>query len=165
MARPRRRMGALVSAVLVVSALGRPTAATAGGPKLSADLDGQAIALADVGKYHCDDVDYPQIHCYKSEQLRDAAALPVLAASSTAYVIAWDYPGYSGPSFIFTQDYTALITIGWHDRISSFKAQNSQTGHWYVDWFYLGSTWSFCCNVMQPLLGGYDDTFSSVHRL
>jgi hypothetical protein len=121
--------------------------------------------LSSVSKYHCQDLDYPRIHCFRTEIDLEMSAASLLAASASSYVIAWDQPTYAGTSFIFTQDYTVLATIGWNDRISSFKAQNSQTGHWYTDWFYGGSSWYFCCNVQQPSLGAYNDIFSSVHRL
>ena len=137
----------------------------AGGVELSADVDGRPIALNAIPKYHCQDLDYPRIHCFRTPAALEASAANLLAATASAYVYAWDQPSYAGGSFIFTQDYLALATIAWNDRISSFKAKNSDTGHWYTDWFYGGTSWYFCCNVQQPFLGSFDDTFSSVHRL
>ena len=63
-----------------------------------------------------------------------------------------------------SQDYSALATIGWNDRISSFKARNSETGAFFTDWFYSGSSWPFCCNTQQPTLNAYDNLFSSIRR-
>jgi hypothetical protein len=150
----------LAAAVLV-----GPVPVRAGTADLTADLDGKAIRLVDVSRYACHDIDYPKIHCFTSQAARDLSAAPLLASATSSYVIAWDQATYAGGSFIFSEDYTALAVIGWNDRISSFKVQNSQTGHWYTDWFYGGSSWYFCCNTQQPILNAYDDTFSSIHRL
>jgi hypothetical protein len=49
------------------------------------------------------------------------------------------------------------------DRISSYIARNGGSGHFYTDWFYLGSSDYFCCNETNSLLYGFDNTFSSVH--
>jgi len=57
-----------------------------------------------------------------------------------------------------------LITIGWNDRMSSFKARNGETGRFWTDWFNGGSSWPFCCNSQVSGLGAYDNTFSSVQR-
>ena len=57
-----------------------------------------------------------------------------------------------------------LVLLGWNDKVSSFKARNGETGRLWVDWWYSGSSWSFCCNSQVPYLGSYDNTFSSVQR-
>jgi len=159
----RGRVAWLATAVLALNVLA-PVSANAATPTLTADLGGAPIPLREIIKYHCQDLDYPRIHCFTSEASLEVSAAALLSTPSSAYVIAWDQPTYAGSSFIFTQDYTALALIGWSDRISSFKAQNSQTGHWYTDWFYNGSSWYICCNAQQSSLGSFNDTFSSVHR-
>ena len=162
---PRKARRGLWSAVaLATAALLGPVPVHAGSPDLTADLDGRPIPLVDVGRYACHDIDYPRIHCFGTQAARDISAAPFLAAASSSYVIAWDQASYAGASFVFSEDYTVLAIIGWNDRISSFKVQNSQTGHWYTDWFYGGSSWYFCCNSQVPFLNAYNDLFSSVHR-
>jgi hypothetical protein len=84
--------------------------------------------------------------------------------SGTEYVTVWDQAGFFGGSMSISQDYASLLTIGWNDRISSFKARNSQTGRFTVDWFFGGSSWPFCCNSQLSSLGAYDNTFSAVQR-
>ena len=166
MFRRERRRTALFLALLL-GALVAPTGtfAAAADSGMSADLEGKPIQLREVGRYHCEDVDYPRIHCFRSEAARDAAALPQLAAAGTTYVIVWDFTTYAGASLIISQDYNALVTLGWNDRISSYKAQNSQTGKFWTDWFYQGTRYDFCCNQQVPGLGSFDNTFSSVFRV
>jgi hypothetical protein len=162
--RSRRRLVATLIALVVLSAPGTVRAGT-DKPAMTADLEGQPIALRDVAQYHCQDVDYPRIHCFRSQAARDASAATLLAAASSTYVIVWENAGYAGASLIISQDYPVLLTLGWNDRISSFKGQNMGSGKFWTDWFYGGSAYQFCCNQNIPLLGGYNDTFSSVFRL
>lgn len=165
MARLWRRAAMFAAAALIIMA--GPEFALAAKPAdgdLRADLNGRPIPLVDVGLYHCHDLSYPRIHCFARESDRDAAIAAPLAATGVDYVIAWEYSTYSGASIVFSSDYTVLATLGWNDRISSFKGRNSQSGHFWTDWFYGGNTLYFCCNQQYSSLGGFDDTFSSVHR-
>jgi hypothetical protein len=146
-----------------------PSAATAadgaGDPaSLTAFLDGKPIPLADASKYSCDDFSYPIIQCSVNSLVMATRATLVSLLSSVDYVSIYEFPSYSGSMMNVSQDYPALATIGWNDKISSFKARNSLTGTFFVDWFYGGSQWSFCCNTQQSSLGGYDNTFSAVQR-
>jgi peptidase inhibitor family I36 len=84
--------------------------------------------------------------------------------TAVTYVTIYDQAAYAGSFMQVSQDYSVLALIGWNDRISSFKGRNSETGSFYTDWFYGGSAWSFCCNVNQPVLNAYDNTFSSIIR-
>jgi hypothetical protein len=79
-------------------------------------------------------------------------------------VTIWDGAAFSGAFMNVSQDYSVLATIGWNDKISSFKGRNSETGTFYTDWFYGGSFWAFCCNAQLSSLGSYNNTFSSVLR-
>jgi hypothetical protein len=133
-------------------------------PVLSAYLDGKPIALADVSEYYCDDFSYPVIECSASALVTSSRALVVSLLTSVDYVTVFENTSYGGAFMNISQDYTVLGLIGWNDRISSFKARNGETGTFYVDWFYNGSEWSFCCNTQQSTLGAYDNTFSSMHR-
>lgn len=55
-------------------------------------------------------------------------------------------------------DDTALAIIGRNDRVSSFKGVNSLSGTFNVDWFYGGSSWSFCCSQSASSPGSFSDT-------
>jgi len=139
-------------------------ASASNGTTPTAYLDGRPIPLADVARYYCDDFSYPVIQCSTSPVVEATRASLTSLLSSIDYVTVYEYAGYAGAYMNMSQDYSALSLIGWNDRISSFKARNSETGSFFVDWFYGGSTWSFCCNTQQPTLNGYDNTFSSVER-
>ena len=141
-----------------------PTSASDASVTLVAYLDGKPIALADVSKYYCDDFSYPLIECSVSALVTSSRALLVGLLTSVDYVTIYEFTSYSGSMMNVSQDYTVLATIGWNDKISSFKARNGETGTFYVDWFYGGSQWSFCCNTQQSSLGGYDNSFSSLQR-
>jgi hypothetical protein len=158
-----------LASIIALSALSigvRPpvVAADDGGVAPSALLDGKPISLADVSRYNCDDFSYPVIQCSVSAAAMASRRLVVDLLTSVDYVTVYEAPYYGGASMTMAQDYTALALIGWNDRISSFKARNGETGTFFVDWFYGGSQWSFCCNTQQASLGGYDNTFSSVER-
>jgi hypothetical protein len=160
-----RSLGVLVTAMLL---LGVPAVrAGAPGSGLSADLDGKAVPLTEVGRLRCHDFDYPRIHCYSSDAAIGAAveaALGTDSATSASYVLIYDGSSFNGSYMYVSQDYVALFVIGWNDRISSFKAINGQSGALFTDWYYGGSSWSFCCNQQVASLGGFNDSFSSVQR-
>ena len=154
----------LATPAIVAGPLPTVAAGTDTGPPLSAYLDGKPIPLADVSKYFCDDFSYPEIQCSISPLITAARATVTNLLTSVDYVTVFDGTYFSGAWMNMSQDYSILATIGWNDRISSFKARNGETGTFYVDWFYNGSQWSFCCNTQQSSLGGYDNSFSSVQR-
>ena len=168
--RPSRR-GRITSTVVLTclvtaSLIGPSTAGAASDVKvtITADLDGKPIDLILVGKYHCQDFDYPRIHCYSDANLLAGAVTSILALTGVDYVLVFDQSWYAGASMYISQNYTALATLGWNDRISSMKARNSESGIFWTDWFYGGSSYGFCCNLNYPGLGAYDNTFSSVYR-
>jgi hypothetical protein len=133
-------------------------------PGLTATLDGKPIPLVDVGKYDCDDFAYPEIRCWSSKVIADARAVAVTLLTAVDYVTIWDGANYGGSYLNVSEDYPALAVIGWNDRVSSFKARNSETGTFYIDWFYGGGQWNFCCNQQAPNLGSWNNTISSIVR-
>jgi hypothetical protein len=151
---------------LLTTGLARPAAALAADPdpELTATVDGKPIPLADVSKYDCDDFAYPEIRCYSTRALADARALLVTVLTSIDYVTVYNLTSFGGAYMNISQDYTTLATIGWSDRISSFKGRNSETGIFYTDWFYTGTWYAFCCNTQVSNLGAFSNTFSSVAR-
>jgi hypothetical protein len=167
---PVRIFRAIFATLSVAMLLGggvaaRPVAAIAA-PSLQvvAFLDGKPLPISQVADYYCDDFSFPVIQCSVQASALEVRLSLVLAASDVTYVTIYDQPSYFGSFMAVSQDYSALSLIGWNDRISSFKGRNSETGTFYTDWFYGGSSWSFCCNVQQPSLNAYDNTFSSIRR-
>lgn len=159
-------VGLVVVALVVTAALALPRLVRAadGAPELTATLDGKAIPLDDVGKYDCDDFDYPEIRCWSSRIQLDARATVMTLLAGTDYVTIYDLSNFGGSSMNVSEDYVTLSLIGWNDRISSFKGRNSQSGAFYVDWFYGGAWWTFCCNQQSASLGTFSNTFSSIRR-
>jgi hypothetical protein len=162
-ARIHLRTAALLAFVL--GALTPTTAAAAtGSGDLTADLDGRPIKLELVGNWYCDDFSYPAIHCFSSPQNETMRTASVLAVTAVDFVTVYEYTSWAGSYMHMSQDYTVLATIGWNDRISSLKGRNSETSHFYVDWFNGGASYALCCNSQISSLGSFDNTFSSVRR-
>ena len=156
---------ALVGAAMI-AATGAPSVVAAGDGdgELVAFLDGKPIPLGDVGRYYCDDFEYPVINCSKSVVVPTLRGTLAALVAGVDYVTIFDGAYYGGALMNLSQDYASLMTIGWNDKISSFKGRNSETGRFTTDWFFGGSTWSFCCNSMVPTLGTWNNTFSAVER-
>ena len=165
------RFRAVAALLLAVVSFGGPAALPAAAAEIEANLDFQLVAYLDgkplplklVSSYYCDDFSYPVIQCSSQPATIQARATLVLL-SGADYVTIWDQAGYGGAWMNVSQDYATLITIGWNDKISSFKARNSETGRFTTDWFFGGANWSFCCNSQVSTLNAYDNTFSSVER-
>jgi hypothetical protein len=166
----RRRSPLLLT---LVATLLLPPAVSAADPPVavSADLDGKAIALVSVSAYHCHDFDYPRIHCFSTPGGLEAAVatspgtVGLLGTTAVNYVLIFENIWYGGAHMYVSQDYGALALLGWNDRISSFKAQNSETGSFHWDWLYGGGTpYTFCCNQNVSSLGTWNDNISSVRR-
>jgi Peptidase inhibitor family I36 len=170
-----RRLGLypLIALAIPVALLtGGPASAAAGQP--TAVLDGRSIAVSQVSRFHCHDLTYPIITCFTSANARDAdvarlkassagvvAARPA-SATSSGYVIAYQFATYAGASVVLTQNYPNLATIGWNDTISSYKVFTSYTGAFYTNTTYTGLYQSYCCYSLVPYVGdAYDNSFSS----
>ena len=163
--RLRARFAALALATVWLAAPAATLAATGEATSLRADLEGKPIALSQVGHWYCQDFAPPAIHCFKTSVALESDPMTMAAAASVNYVIVYEFPSFAGAYMYISQDYSVLATIGWNDRISSFRGLNSQGGVFFVDWFYSGSSWNFCCNTQTTFLGTYDDAFSSVHHV
>ena len=160
----RRIAVATAVAMLAAQALALPASAGETKSELSAYLDGRPIPLTDVSKYYCDDFGYPVIRCSASPLVIDLRATIVALATSVDYVTIYDATNFAGPLMNVSQDYGTLMSVGWNDKISSFRARNSETGTFWTDWFNTGASWPFCCNTQQTGLGAYNNTFSSIQR-
>jgi hypothetical protein len=154
----------LLSSLTIAGLWPAPVVADETDPQPYATLDGRPIPLGDVGRYFCDDFSYPEIRCSSNRLMPDARATLVTALTATDYVTIYDQMNYAGAYMHVSQDYTVLATIGWNDRISSYKGRNSETGTFFVDWFYGGAWYTFCCNQQLANLGVYNNAFSSIHR-
>jgi hypothetical protein len=158
-------VGLLVLGVATVTLFrAAPAAAGDGDPELSATLDGRPIPVGDVGRYICDDFAYPEIRCWASRVLADSRALAMTVLTSVDYATIYDFTSFNGSYMNVSQDYSALNVIGWSDKISSFKGRNAETGMFYVDWFYQGTWYAFCCSTQVGNLGVFSNTFSSMLR-
>ncbi len=159
-------VGLMVLSSLTIAGIGNPgsTLAADSGPELTATLDGRPIPLQDVGKYYCDDFSYPEIKCSSTRLLADTRAALVTLLTAIDYVTIYDQQNFGGAYMNVSQDYSVLSLIGWNDRIGSFRGRNSETGSFFVDWFYGGTQWAFCCNTQTANLGSYNNTFSSIIR-
>jgi hypothetical protein len=159
-------MALAVAAAVIASTSAHPRVAVAAQQKItvSATLDGRPIPLIDVAKYYCDDFAFPVITCSTDAAQIEARVFAPLSATAVDYVTIYDAAGFGGAWMHVSQDYAGLWSIGWNDRISSFKGRNGESGRFWTDWYYSGSYWAFCCNQQLASLGSYDNTFSSVLR-
>jgi hypothetical protein len=148
---------------LCVSGLIVPGSVAASG--ISADLEGRPLPVSQIGRYHCELLAYPRVHCFRSEQARDAKVRSALSSGqslASGYVVAWQDAGFLGPSVTLTNDVSNLGSIGWNDRITSFKSISGASGRFYEHAGYTGSVYSFCCSVQVSNVGQtYNDKFSS----
>ena len=154
-------LAAALNGVLVPATM---YAANEKGVQLTADLDGKPIELGVVGDWNCHDFAYPAIHCFSDPGALEARVGEILAVTAVVYVTVYDQTTYAGSYMHMSEDYTVLAVVGWNDRISSLRGKNSESGHFYTDWFNSGTAWSFCCNQQFSSLGSFDNSFSSVHR-
>jgi len=141
---------------------------------LTAMLDGHRIDLQRVSDYHCHDLDYPVIRCYRSaEDLdraiadrvgRDPGSLSPQGVTAVAYVRVYTDASYGGTSLLISTPYDHLGAVGWNDRISSFKTLTSAGGSFWQHDLHSGWAYPFCCSSTVPYVGdAYNDQFSSVY--
>ena len=157
---------ALVGALVVSAFFGGST--NAGG--LSARLGEAEISLAQAGAMSCHDFDYPVLRCFASSQAldRDVAqrvsmkSVPA-AVLATGYVTVWEHAGYDGARMTLYADQPWLSSVGWNDRISSFKSfgasgrflENSP-GSGFVYFFSSGVQVSYLSNTYNDKFSAFD---------
>lgn len=132
------------------------------GTDMTADLDGLPIKLAEVGRWYCDDFDFPAIHCYSHAEDEQRAPGFLAAATSAPFVTVYEFTTYQGAYMHMSQDYSMLGLIGWNDRISSLVIHNSPGAVFWTDWLYFGTRYPVCCYAQLGSLGSFDNAFSSV---
>lgn len=160
-------------AVLTLVAMSMAAAPVAGGTpsKVTADLDGVAISVDQVPEHFCYDRDFPVIHCFATPGGLEAAfedldrANVAEAVTATDCVIVYSSTYYAGSYLYISQDYDTLVTVGWNDRIRSYRGLNSELGRFWTDWFRNGTALDFCCNSNVPSLSAtFDQKITSVYR-
>ncbi len=161
-----RRFTLLIVLSLTLVAMPVATGTVLAGEPIRAVLDGQRIPVDRISQYYCHDLERPIIRCFSSAaELEASHAANRSLAAAVIYVTVYDSPSFAGPFMQISSDYDVLALVGWNDRISSYKARNSETGSFYTDWFHAGTADHFCCNESVPILGGgFNDAFSSVYR-
>ncbi len=165
------RLGSLVLA-LTMLILATPPPPAAGREHAAAFLDGIQVMLAEASAHHCHDLNPDVLECFTSEVDRDSALASALAgqransrelaAASSGYVIVWADPSFAGASTVLSQDYANLTSIGWNDRISSYRVYTTYTGAFYDQAYYSGLTQFYCCFAQVGYVGNaYNNIFSS----
>jgi hypothetical protein len=152
---------------LVLLSLSAGTAAAEG---VRADLEGKAIEATKVGSYYCHDLAYPDIHCFRTAARLEAALAAAgpdsFGVSATNYVVIYADQSYGGAYAYLSQNYSNLGSIGWNDRITSFKALNGEDGRFYEHESAGGGSYTFCCNQQVSNVGqAWNDRITSVYRL
>ena len=176
MVRLSRTAGMLAVALglVMVGVYARSTDA-ASGPVIAADLGGRPIPAVDVGRYQCEDFDFPRIHCYRTAAELEAAVARRLAAPAPAgpgalattlatnYVRIFADLNYGGASAYLSVPYDDLSVIGWNDRISSFQGQAGNGGTFFEHSYEGGFPYRFNAGQWVSYVGdAYNDRFSSV---
>lgn len=172
---PERLRLVFASLLIVAAATAVGLAPTSANSPPTADLDGRAISLDRVGNYYCHDFDAPRIHCFRTEAVLERSvssflsnslgALALEAATATNYVKIYDYTYYAGLTMYVSQSYPLLSSIGWDNRISSYIAINGGAGYFYLNTYYSGQYFTFCCGDRSAALNGtFNNTISSLER-
>jgi hypothetical protein len=158
-------VGALI--LLLVSA----TPGTASG-RLAATLDGNSISLQRAGTLSCHDVDYPMLRCFSSAnamrldltaRTQDRSATPQGIDVGDLYVIAYEHSTYAGNAMGLTADQPWLSSVGWNDRISSFRSFGV-TGNFRENSPASGFIYTFGPTAQVSYVGNlYNDKFSAFY--
>jgi hypothetical protein len=123
-----RSARALVGALISVVVFATPGTASGG---VAATLDGRAITLQRAGTLSCHDRDYPVLRCFSTpnamrldlvSRAPRGSASPYSVTVGDLYVIAFEHSAYAGSAMGLTADQPWLSSVGWNDRISSFKS-------------------------------------------
>ena len=135
-----------------------------------ATLDGHAIALERASDLNCHDFEFPIIRCFESVAALESDVLVQVArqqsrtsfaVTTVGYVVVYEHAAYAGATKILVSDVPWLSSIGWNDKISSFKSfgatgafnEHSPSGGFIYSY---GPT-----SRIASLSGTYNDKFSS----
>jgi hypothetical protein len=140
----------------------------------SATYRGHTISLREVANYHCHTGRKNVISCFDTEsdkdrsldQLTAGSASLASATSSTQYVTFYADINFGGASFTAVDPIADLGSIGWNDRISSFKSLNSGHPMWWKDAHFGNQNWQWVAGSWVGNVGAdANDQFSSVEDL
>ncbi|MDL2335611.1 MAG: hypothetical protein QFC55_06240 [Chloroflexota bacterium] len=167
----------LATILAILAALGPASGIASGGNGPHAVFAGHSIRVADVSNYQCHDAAFPVIECFETAVERDfdfvsrtegddalGAGADILSA--TSYVTWFDAVNYGGGSFTASLSYSDLSTLGWDNRISSFKSLNGGRPKWWQNTNFTGTSWRWLAGAQVPDVGaGASDQFSSVQNV
>jgi hypothetical protein len=159
----------LAHAVAIALFLGAIAAPSAVADELSATLDGKRIRIDRVSSLNCHDFDYPVIRCFSTADLIAADIGARLSGEATGarlllsgYVTAWQDASYGGPSISMSTDQSSLSSLGWNDRISSFKSFGANGG-FYEHSPSGGTYYAYGSSTQVSSLGAMNDKFSAFY--
>ena len=170
----RTRVPLWLVLILAVGSLGAGAPAAGGSSSdVRADLEGKPIAIEDIHRYSCHDLEFPVIRCFKSQAATERAIERASIAESgfaamgtlgVTYVVAYDQAWFAPGTLYVSQVYDNLGAIGWNDIISSYRSVNNGSGHFAKDAFDNGLLTYFCCNVQVGWVGSsQNDSYSSIY--
>jgi hypothetical protein len=185
MLRPWLSRLVLVLTLLLVCPVGAQAGQPDGQPDghLWAILEGQPLALVEVGQHYCHDFAYPRYTCFgtASERDRDMATMlaagglrrigagsidGALGAQSVTYVLFFEHSDYGGVSNAVSTPIPDLGALGWSNRISSFKSTNGGRPRWWDSTSYSGTFWQWGTSVWVSYVGDTaNDRFTSVQNV
>jgi hypothetical protein len=170
MLRPDRVARSAIAALILIASIGIPAIVAeerSVQAKASATLDGEPISLSAAADYSCHDLEAPIIRCFRdpAEMVKSADKLLAGSASkvlSSGYVIAYENSLYGGASRLMSISYDNLGSIGWNDRISSFKSFGA-SGAFREHAPPAGFAYSFGTSTQVSYVGdAFNDKFSSL---
>lgn len=132
-------------------------------------LGDERISVERAAELSCHDLERGVVRCFfKGEaaqaDIKRVLSDPALVRASvllTGYVIVYQDASYGGAYRTLSIDYNDLGSIGWNDRISSFKSFGA-TGEFYEHAPPGGLTFFFGTSSMISYVGNtYNDKFSS----
>ena len=170
----RHTRAALILSILV-AAFSANNAAASNSPRQIAFFHGKEIPLSRVAQNHCHNALGSTILCFDSQAERDASLRRTIDAQremspasdlSVNYVTFFADINFGGASFTTADPISDLGSIGWNDRISSFKSLNSGHPKWWKDISYSGPAWQWVAGSWVANVGSdANDQFSSVQNV
>ncbi len=158
--------------LLVASLIGTGAPAPATATRSVASLDGRPIPLTRMARLHCHDLDGGAFRCFRTERALSTALARMISRpfrpggasiQAVSYVRLYEHELYAGASIALSQDYPNLSSIGWNDRMTSFKVLNSGDGSMHRDSQYQSGSYGFCCTTQVSNVGSsWNDVVSSV---
>jgi hypothetical protein len=164
-----RWIGALVSAIVFLTVVGGSVNA-AEPISVSATFDGAAISLDEARGLSCHDFDFPILRCFATasvletevaKRVQVGAAAGLAALAGDGYVTVFENVQYGGSALTLSADQPWLSSVGWNDRISSFKSFGA-TGNFREDSPGGGFIYGYGATTqISSLTGTYNDKFSA----